>query len=82
MVYYYYYYTVFVIFSFLRMDNYLVCAPPHSGIPPPQLCAYFGAYLKNYLHNFAETLECCSKQHKSNKFALPKKHDLLPLAGG
>ena len=73
----------FVIFSFFWMDNDLVYAPPppDSGIPPPQLYTYFGAYLKNYSHNFSETLGS-SKQYKGNEFALTKKDDILPFEVG
>ena len=63
--------TVVVIFSFFWTDNDLVCAPPplrapSGGIPIPQLCTNFGAYLKNYSHDFPETLGSCSKQYKGN----------------
>ena len=63
------------------MENDLVCAtPPWGGISIPQVCTYFGAYLKNYSYNFPETLGHCSKQYKGN---LPYKGNLTyHLQGG
>ena len=56
--------TVPLIFSFFRTDKDLVRAPPpNSGISPPQLLTYFGAYLKNYSHDFHEIFESGSKQY-------------------
>ena len=59
--------TVLVIFSFFWKDNDLVCAPPPGVVSPHHnMCTYFGAYLKNYSHDFPETLGSCSKQYKGN----------------
>ena len=38
--------------------------------------------LKNYSHDFPVILGSCSKQYKSNEFALTKKHAVLLFTGG
>ena len=70
--------TVLMNFSFFRTDHDLVCLPPppNSGFPPPQLCTYFGPYLKNILWPISQKKFGSSKQYKFNEFAYTKKKNM------